>query len=115
MNIFCLLYQKGLGKFCTGLCSMRENGTTEISLVVEVLIFKAFVSVSNRCIFTFRGQTRGRMLISEFCTTYYRVTNQIYIYVTRKSSSANLSQLERLIRHCLISELALLDFRVTYI
>ena len=47
-----------------------------------------------------------------FALLDYRVTNQIYIYVTRKSSNANLSQSECLIRHCLISELALLDFRV---
>ena len=47
-----------------------------------------------------------------FALLVYRVTNQIYIYVSRKSSSANLSQSECPIRHCLISELALLDFRV---
>ena len=55
---------------------------------------------NNFCFFTVRGLTRGGML--SFALLDYRVTNQIYIYVTRKSSSPNLSQSECLIRHCLI-------------
>ena len=47
-----------------------------------------FLPICFYSMFTVRGLTRGRMLISEFCTAY-RVINQIYIYVTRKSSSAN--------------------------
>ena len=38
---------------------------------------------------TVRGVTRGRMFISEFALLNYRMTNQIYLSVTRKSSSAN--------------------------
>ena len=38
---------------------------------------------------TVRGLTRGRMLIPSFALLDYRVTNQIYIYEPRKSSSAN--------------------------
>ena len=51
---------------------------------LQFKIYSSYVSI----ILTVRGLTNRRMLITEFTLLDYRVTNQIYLSLTRNTSSA---------------------------